>query len=266
MLDGLDFVTRDLRVRYRGAAVPQRLDISVTTGGAVPVEFGRVFVRRVADTINFGAAGGSAFSPAAGRATLIGGPPDGQALGPQYDWTLEVTAVSPRALRTMVEHLRLSAGGYFPTVAMSIMGTLPPDGGPLSATEDDVRSYLRDPNGYIDAWPQPGFPVSSRKVSSGAVVVVTMADEISKDVADALESTLIAWINVTSEYLSDRGDHIRVSNGWERIPTFARGKAELRGRYQAFPRSPGPSRDVLINMLARIHDAVAPIAHVEIGL
>lgn len=268
MLAGTEFIRDSLWIRYRASADPQRVDIHVRTTGAMPVavEYGRVFMRRVIDTIELGAAGGSLFDPAAGSAKLVAAPPEGEALGPDYVWSAEVAGVSPRALRTMVEHLRHSGGGFFPVTSMSITGSLPTDRSELSVTEEEVKRWLRDPEAYIDAWPEPGFPVTPREVSSGAAIRVTLADEITPELSDALRTALIAWVNVTSEYVADTGEHIRVGNSWEMLPVFGMGRHELRARYRQFPRRKGPSRDALVNMIARFHRTTAKVEELSVGL
>jgi hypothetical protein len=266
LLSHLDFTKDSLWVRYRASAEPQRLDIEIRSAGPVPVEFGRVYLRRVLDIVNFGAAGGPIFDPALGAARLLAGPPEGAAFGPDYRWAIEIAGVAPIALRTFVEQLRSSGGLLQPVTSMALWGSLPPDAGPLSVTESDVRAWLRDPDAYVDSWPSPGFPVRSREVASGATLRVELADEITRPIAEALRTLGVAWVNVTSEYVAEWGAHAVITPAWKLLPSFGMGRRELSARYPEFPRRRAPARAAIVNMLARFHRTVAPIVEAEVGL
>jgi hypothetical protein len=266
LLSHLDFAKDSLWVRYRASAEPQRLDIDIRTAGPVPVEFGRVYLRRVLDIVNFGAAGGSLFDPLLSSARLLSGPPEGAALGPDYRWSIKIAGVAPVALRTFVEQLRSSGGLLQPVTSMALQGSLPPDGGLLSATEDDVRAWLRDPDAYVDVWPAPGFPVLPRAIESGATLRIALADEITPPIAEALRTLAVAWVNVTSEYVAEWGQLAVISPAWKFLPSFGMGRRELSARYHEFPRRRAPSRAAIVNMLARFHRTIAPIVEAEVGL
>lgn len=266
MLSHLEFVKESLWVRCRASEQPQVLDVDIRTAGPVPIEFGRVFLRRVLDIVNFGAAGGSVFDPSIGAAHLLSGPPAGAALGPDYRWSIEIAGIAPIAFRTMVEQLRNSTGLLVPVTSMAITGTLPLDASPMSVTEDHVRAWLGKPDALVDEWPTPGFPVVAREVSSGATLRIELADEITQPIAEALRTIGVAWVNVTSEYVSEWGEPVNVKPAWKLLPSFGMGRRELSARYREFPRRRAASRAAIVNMLARFHRSVAPVAAVEIGL
>lgn len=266
MLSHLDFTKNNLWVRYRASAAPQRLDVNVQTAGPVPIELAPAFLRRVLDLVSFGAAGGSLFDPAIGSARVITGPPEGTALGPDHAWSLEISGVAPLALRTFVEQLRCCGGLVQPVTSMALQGSLPIDGSALSIDEERVRAWLSDPMAYLDEWPEPGFPVLTRKISSGATLRIELADEITQPLAEALRTIGVAWVNFTSEYVSEAGELVIVRPAWNLLPSFGMGRREISARYKEFPKNRVASRAVIVNMLARFHRLVAPLVEVEIGL
>lgn len=266
MLSYLDFAKDKLWVRYRASEEPQRLDVDIHTTGPIPVDFAGAFRRRILDMVNYGAAGGSLFDPVLGKARLLSAPDEGPMFGPDYRWSLEIAGVAPIALRTFVEQLRVSGGLIQPVTSMALQGSLPTDGSALSVDADRVRGWLRDPSAYTEEWPSPGFPVIAREVSSGATLRIALDDAIDAALSDTLRTLAISWVNFTSEYLAEHGEHVRVDPGWKLLPSFGLGKREISARYREFPRKRLASRAVIVNMLARFHQTVAPIAEVEVGL
>jgi hypothetical protein len=270
VLSDLDFTKNNLRIRYRASAEPQELDVDIRTRGIIPIDFAGVALRRIMDIVTFGAAGSSVFAPSVGAAKVLSGPPLAPiglpSYGPDYHWTLEVAGIAPVTFRTFVEQLRISGGYLVPVESLSLTGSLPLGDTPLSITEQQVKSWLDDPKAYAEEWPAPGFTVLRGDVAEGATLRILLADEITAELSEALKTICLAWVNVTSEYVSESGDLVRVLPDLKDLPLFGLGKRELSARYRAFPRRRAPSRAVIVNMLERFHQTVAKIVEVEVGI
>lgn len=63
---------------------------------------------------------------------------------------------------------------------------------------------------YLDEWPEPGFPVLARVISSGATLRIELADEITRPLAEALRTIGGAWVDFTSEYVAEGGELVVV--------------------------------------------------------
>jgi hypothetical protein len=262
LLPGLDFARTSLAVSYRASPDPQEISIQIDTAGINVIPGAAGLMSAVADLVNQGAAGGARFPPSAGFAEIVSGPP-ADAAGPRYAWTLRVAAVDPLYLRNVVERLRLS-GGDQPVTSMSVWGALPPDGTDLSATEREVRGWLDDLQAYPGEWPSLGFALSHRS-DRGAALRVELEDPITAEVYTELERLFSLWLEGVMFYVRNDGAVV-----YEDMPDFVFRSGVARTEYQArlteFHHAPAPSRALLVNLLCRFHERVAPIRQVELRL
>ena len=257
----------ELDIAYRGSAEPQLLDVGVKLGGTAEVPLAPWAIGSLVECIDRGLAGGAELPPEAGRAKLESGPtgqgdPSADELGPSYAFRLSVAGVSPRFLRTMVEHLA-AAGQPHPVRAISIVGTLPPDGGPLSVREADLARWLDDADAYPGAWATPGFHVTTKAIPRGATVRVTLASARTEDVAAQLEETFSSWQDAVLTYPDTklRGRGVMDPHG-----SFARTQSDFYAKVGLFDHARGPTRRALVNALAGFHAKVTRIASVEIAM
>jgi hypothetical protein len=257
----------ELDIAYRGSAEPQVVDIGVKLGGPAEIPLAPWAIGSLVACIDRGLAGGAELAPETGRAKLESGPtgtgdPSPDELGPSYAFRLSVAGVSPRFLRTIVEHLAAS-GAPHPVRAISIVGTLPPDGGPLSVREGDLARWLADTDAYPGAWGTPGFHVSTKAIPRGATVKVTLASARTDDVAAELEETFSSWQDAVLTYPDAklRGRGVMDPHG-----SFARTQTDFYAKVGLFDHARGPTRRALVNALAGFHARVARIASVEIAM
>lgn len=256
-----------LDVAYRGSAEPQTLDIGVKLAGPAEVPLAPWAIGSLVDCINRGLAGGSDFAPSHGWAKLEAGPtgegpsPSPDELGPEYAFRLTVAGMSPRFVRVFAEQLAAS-GRPHALRTLSIVGSLPTDGSPLSVREDLLATWLEDPDVYPGAWSEPGFPVVTKSIPRGAMVRVALAGGRMDDVASELEATFSAWQNAVLSYpsLQGRGRGVMAPHG-----SFARTRTELYAKLSLFDHAREPARAALVNALARFHAMVAPLSSVEIA-
>lgn len=261
----LDQVALD--IAYRGSAEPQLVDIRVKLGGRSELPLAAWAVGTLVECINRGLAGGADFAPTAGRARLEAGPTGvGPAvdaeLGPELAFRLDVAGVSPRFLRTFVEYLAAS-GSPHPLLALTIVGTLPPDGSPLSVRDVQLARWLDEPDGYVGAWSTPGFGVKTKSTPRGAAVRVRLASATTDDVAGELEETFSAWQSAVLTYPSAGRDRRGVM---EPLGSFARTRSDFFAKVSLFDHAREPTRAALVNALACFHERVARIAEIEIAM
>lgn len=257
-----------LDIAYRGSAEPQILDVGVKLAGEAELPLAPWAIGSLVDCINRGLAGGSELAPTDGRAKLEVGPtgegpaPQPGELGPEYTFRLTVAGMSPRFVRVFAEHLAAS-GHPHPVRTLSIVGSLPTDGSPLSVREDRLASWLDEPGAYPGVWKDPGFRVVTRSIPRGATVRVALAGGRMDDVAAELEETFSAWQNAVLTYpsLQGRGRGVMDPHG-----SFARTRTELFAKVALFDHAREPARAALVNALARFHATVAPLASVEIAM
>lgn len=256
-----------LDIAYRGSAEPQLLDIRVKLGGTAELPLAAWAIGTLVECINRGLAGGADFAPSAGRARLEKGPTgEGAAvpgeLGPELAFRLDVSGVSPRFLRTVVEYLAAS-GRPHPLLALTIVGTLPPDGSPLSVRDVQIARWLDDPGAYVGAWPSPGFGVRTKSTPRGAAVRVRLASATTDDVAGELEETFSAWQSAVLTYpnATRNGRGVMEPHG-----SFARTRTDFFAKVSLFDHAREPARAALVNALACFHERVTPIAEVEIAM
>ena len=264
-INHLEFAQHGLSVAYQASPLPQELEVEVDVAGRPIAPFAHMAMRAVVDAVNDGAAGGAVFPPEASQALRLEGPwEDEDALGESYRWALRVSGVAPLFLRNMVEELR-RAGMNQPVVRMRIAGSLPLDGGPLSAREGDVRAWLDDPRAYLDAWPSPGFPLHRVPRNHDATLRIELARPIDPPLRMALEDLSVKWLNVIRNYESRYGGEV-IFNPHRMLPSFGQGKAEFRAYFPELPYTREPASAALVNLLARFHAQVARVAVAELGL
>lgn len=267
LLDDLEFAQAGLAVSYRGSPEPQSLTIYVATEHPQEGAYGPRFITTLINVINAGGAGGAHFHPATGLAELLSGPEYPEAEGPHFNWELRVAGVSPLFMRNIVEALRLSGGLDNPTQTMSIRGSLPLDDTELSAREAEVKAWLDDPDAYVGEWPDPGFPIKEREIP-GASLRVRLGKSLNAQTEDLLKGVCLQWLAATHDYMNEYGEPIldEPDRLARLLPKFGATKRELRAYCEEFTRTRGPSRAMLVNMLARYHAQVLPIESAEIAL
>lgn len=267
LLPELDFAAGALAVSYRASTEPQDLAITVRLKHAEPGCVGPRRMGTLLDTIGEGAAGGSDFHPAVSSADLVSGTVARELAGPDLSWLLRVSGISPVFIRSIVEQLRICGAADNPVVAMSIFGSLPLDGTPLSVREGQVRQWLEDPGAYPGEWPEPGFPVSERD-AMGASLRIQLGADLGAESEDELQGLCYQWVAATFDYVDQHGDYqpFDAPNVSRRMPKFGVTRRELRAYFEEFTRARIPSRAMLVNMLCRYHHTVLPIVAVEIAL
>jgi hypothetical protein len=266
LLDRLDFAKSALTVRYRASAEPQELSIDVKLARRASEECAPQIIRRQIDVISFGAAGGAEFAPWQGNAELLSGPWDPpQSLGPSLSYRLRIAAVSPRYVRTMVEHLR-ECGAKAKVQAMNIVGSLPLDASELSLSEEQVRRWLDAKTAYPGAWPEVPFPLHTRRTDETAEFRVVLGKSLTPKLREDLEMLSFLWLNTVTDYVNEDGERVELYRIDKRFPTFGRTKTEFRATYKEFLHVRDPSRAVLSNMLVRFHHRIAPIVEAEIAV
>jgi hypothetical protein len=261
----LDQVALD--IAYRGSPEPQVLDIRVKLGGPAELPLAAWAIGTLVECINRGLAGGADFAPSSGRARLESGPTgEGPAaageLGPEIAFRLDVAGVSPRFLRTVVEYLAAS-GRPHPLLGLTIVGTLPPDGSPLSVRDVQLARWLDEPDTYPSAWSAPGFGVTTKSTPRGAAVRVRLASATTDDVAGELEETFSAWQSAVLTYPNAK----RSARGvMDPHGSFARTRTDFIAKVSLFDHAREPARAALLNALTCFHERVTRIADVEIAM
>jgi hypothetical protein len=260
----LDFVSTGLSVRYRASDAPQlvRLDVSLEQpafDSAVPVIV-NTFVR----AIGAGAAGGAVFHPGVGSAKVLSGidiGDDGEE-GPDYAYELEIAGASPHFVRCIVDDM-CAASGETKLRSLSLTGSLPLDEGPLSVREPQVKAWLDDPAAYPEQWPSPGFLVVAKEVARGMSLRVAFADPMTDEVYDTVARAFRSWQHAVHHYVNIPGTRL---GGMDRDAQYGRKKFEFLAATPDFDYTRKPTRDALVNVLVKLHEQVARIAEVEIGM
>jgi len=263
-LKGLDFATAGrLSVAYVATDKPQVLRVEMTTDALPQVGLAPLGIGVLARIINLGGGGGGEFAPAAGSAKVLSGPRGGtpEAVATRYSWDLEVAGMSPLFVRTIVERLRVAGGCY--VTSMSIVGSLPLDGGPYCVTDREVRAWLDDANAYPGTWHSPGFPIVERSIMRGAAMKLAMGGDLDHDVLLRFHDTVSIWNLAIENTLSPSHDG---QGAGDATPRVVRSQTELCARYDVFEFDRVPAKATLINMLSRFHSEVAPIEEAEIAI
>ncbi len=266
LLQRLDYITHGgLRVAYHASPTVQELDVVVRARGLPSKGAANWYFQNLVDTINAGAAGGALFSPSAGFAEMLTGPrSDAEALRTDHHATFRVAAVAPMFMRTFVEDLRF-VNIEEPVTELRISGSLPLDDTPMSVTEREVRSWLDDPTAYLGAWPSPGFALDLDQLREGAALRVVLVDPASPERREKLEELSVRWLNAIRNYVSFDGREVTPNPG-RQLPRFGQSKREFRASFDEFLWARQSSCDVVVNLLTRFHETVAPIAEAEVAL
>jgi len=265
IVPNLDFTRNDLHVAYRGSLEPQVLSIDVSLSDGDPESIAPIVIEGLIHQINTGGAGGAEFAPELGAATLLTGPSDideASAAGPDYRWEMQVAAVSPRFVRTIVESMPSASASVF-VRSMSIAGSLQLDESPLSVRQAEVNAWLEDPTAYLGAWPDPGFPVHHIPSPRGATLRVRLAGELTDELYFSLTELLTSWYGAVQFYADLKGTSLGAMQPDAHI---GRTRREFRAGKLFFNHIIGPTRDMLANLLSRFHRTEAPIEEVEIGM
>lgn len=265
IVPNLDFTRSDLRVAYRGSLEPQIVGLDVSLNSADPEGIAPIVVEGLIHQINAGGAGGAEFAPEFGEASLLAGPSDIDepgAEGPDFHWEIQVTAVSPRFLRTIVEAMT-SASATAAVRSMGITGSLPLDVSSLSVRQEEVKAWLDDSAAYLGAWGNPGFPVLSAASPRGATVRVRLAGELTDEHYVSLTDLLTSWYGAVQFYADIRGTAL---GAMQPDVHLGRTRRELRAGKLFFDHIAGPTRAMLVNLLSRFHRIRAPIEEVEFGI
>jgi hypothetical protein len=261
----LEFTARDLVVRYRASAEPQRVEVHAEVAEMCNMGVGSIAMSLVMNDVNHGAASGAEFDPAISRGTQLEGPKPmtPAAKGPKFHWRLELAGVAPVYLRSMVEHLAMIGGFGNRTLSMSIVGALPVDASPLCVTEQQLRPWFDDAAAYVGRWPRLPFRTSERRVARGAAVRVALAGPVTDDVYKSFEMYVSVWGGALTDFAAQNGKE----SGFVEVQyTLGRGKTELSARWARFNHVREPASNVMFNMLTRFHETVAPITEVELSL
>lgn len=266
ILNLLEFAKSQLTVSYRGSSEPQTLEIKVACAKKPPDGNAAGILRHLVDPINCGAAGGADFAPTLGHAEVRSGPvrsdaPD--AVSAKYHWKIEVVAVSPRYLRSFIEHLRIAASPAL-VKSMSLVGSLNLDKSALSVTEVQVKAWLDDPRAYPGEWSTPGFPHELRERNKGAAIRLKLKGAATDEILEAFSRQVAStWAYVISDFVNRQGTGPgMISVGHE----AKRSKSELTVSFEKFDIAREPARWMLVNLMSRFHEKVAPIAQAEIAL
>jgi hypothetical protein len=262
-----DFLAQGLQVSYCGAAEPQLLQIELHLAAPDPTVGAPARVRMLMEAINAGAAGGALFAPWAGAARLVSGPPSSPDpatwdRGPAYRWTLEVAGVSPVFLRLAVPVLAFAAAPI-PVRTLAIIGARRGDQEQRPVTAAQVATWLHDATTHPGAWPALPFELCEAVVPRGCALRVRFEDEASEDVWERLNEVLASWalLSVGCPSLARDGLGSR---------SLADALGVNRREYSRFIQDWGYAQDftsaLLVNMLARFHHDVAPIARLDLRM
>lgn len=269
-LPRMEFAKDHLSVAYRGSLEKQALDIRLKIQSKAPGPTGVGVMMSLIRAINQGLAGGAEFHPAKGSAKHVSGPlksDEPSARGPNFAWKLDVAGVSPLFVRTVIESLRVY-GFPQPVVSMSIAGALPLDDTALSIRERDVlpwlASWCEDVGHYPKAWPTPSLPIKRIGSPRGASIRLKLAGgAVTKAITDKLVKHLGDW---TASVLWYPNASMSGPGKMDFIPKIAQSKAELTARYDVFDYVPGPTGDMLVNLIEHFHTKVAALGEATIAM
>lgn len=267
MLMGLDFIDSALGLRYRASDEPQQLWVEVDVDGQPSQPFAGGSMRLLVDGINDGIAGGDLFAPTLPKAKILQGPTPEEAAGSRYRWTLEVSAVAPSYMVSMVAELRRAGFDRFVS-RMSIVGSVAPDETEASVREEEVRRSLQSPSpGHLRAWPRISFPVTALHHPSGLMASLRLefADPIDKPFRRALEQFVMRWVNSLRNTPDDNGEEV-FFNPHRMLPYFGQSPTEFSVRLPEFRYEKATARAAILNMLERLHASGTPVlqARVEV--
>lgn len=266
LISRLDFVSQGgLRVSYQCTEAPQDVTIHLTNA-ALPVKgVMNWYFQNVADVVHRGAAGSDVFPPWSGLGEVIQGPrSDADAMALDHRAVLRLGGVAPVFLRTIVEEMRHS-GVPSPTTSVTIVGSVPLDGGPLSVRESHVAAWLDDPTAYPRAWAPSEVPIQFHDVYDGCQIRLELEDVIDPTLREKLEHLCFYWLNAIRNVVSYDGQEV-VMNPATMFPVFGHGRREFRAHFEQLPYAREPARATLANMIGRFHRLEAKIVAAEVSL
>lgn len=263
----LEFIHRGLSVRYTAAAEPQEVHVDLLLAERDPKAAAPGRMRMLIDAINAGAAGGAEFAPWAGAARLVAGPassldPGTWDYGPAYRWVLEIAGVSALFWRLAVPVLAL-AGAPIPARKVGIVGAQRADNYRASVSEAHVAAWLRDVVTYPGRWPALPFELREDVIPGGCALRVRFDGEASPDVVERLDEVVGLWGVLTVGCPSLARDGLGARSFLDRLGVA---RAEYSRFIEEFNYAQEIAGSILVNMLARFHHDVAPIAWVDLRM
>jgi hypothetical protein len=270
LLDRFEFLRIGFDVSYRASDEDQLVRIDLTTLERSNKRSAPLFVKRMIELINAGAACGSMFAPKASAAVRVSGPWDGpDAFGPDFHWVLKVRGVAPLFWRTVIDHLR-RCGDEQPITTMRIRGEQPMLGDGFDVDTRTMREWLESADAYIDECLTPGFRILQQRGPDAGFSV--QASRLLDDTQIAsLKQAGLRWLMATASYLDAAAKPVvREHASYDKhLPRFEM-RDELEGtvievRYEAFPHDCRAARAVLVNLLAKARADGMPIASVTLS-
>jgi hypothetical protein len=178
---------------------------------------------------------------------------------------MDVTGVSPRFLPILIQSLSVTSF-LTPVVSMSIVGSLKLDDTSLSVRENEVLTWLatryKDVAHYPKAWPKPSLPIDRIDSPRGGSIRLRLAGGVvTKAMAGRFFKYLGAW-GYSVHWYPNRG--MNGPGSMEYLVEHS--KTELTARFETFDYVPGPTGDMLVNLIERFHTKVAPLAEATIAL
>lgn len=259
-LPGLEFAQTHLAVAYRAAAEPQLLHVQVRTAGPAETPFAAAAIDAFVDLIAAGGAGGEELPPSAGKAKIVTPPID--PLAADRTWSLEVSGVSPKAIRLLVESMR-RAGAPNAVTSLAVWGELAPDGSPMSVRDDVVKKWLETPDVYPGRFPKVPFGVTLEDAARGARVRAAVRGGTDPELLEKFEALMMLW----TVGILDYPDHLREKRGTiDRDPRIGRTRSELSVNFARFDYEAAPAWAMLSNLLVSFHERVAPLLEVDVAL
>ncbi len=253
--------TERLTVRYHGSLEPQRVVLAIT--GLPRLGFARHFcdaVRDVVALINFGLAGADVFAPELGHAKIVDGS-DANDPGRDFRWTLDVRGVAP-AFWAVALHLVANPRKYYSKCEakecpkhISIVGDVPVDGSPASATTERMLEWLRDPTPAFRAFPEPPFAIKAEKPSKAAFIV--KPERMHAELGGRVRSVAFALRYFFTAHPRGVGASL--------VGSPDVGKTQVKVSWFKTPLPSKVTRGPILNMARRLHFEVTPLSTVSLA-
>jgi hypothetical protein len=263
----LAFIQDGLSVGYVAAPEPQEMRVELVLAEPHPVAVPPARLHMLVDAINAGAAGGADFAPGAGKAKILSGPapsldPATQDHGPAYRWALEVAGVSPLFLPLAVHVLAL-AGEPVPITRLTLAGARRADYEHPSVGDAQVGAWLRELGAFPGRWPTLPFELREDLIARGCAIRVRFDGDATPEVTDRLDEVIGLWGLVVVGCPSLARDGIGKRSLLDRLGV---GRSEYSRYIEEFDYAQEIAGSVLVNMLARFHEDVLPIACVDLRM